>query len=69
MSTILETFGRLGCAAQCAVSQGGPGMLSSTVASALGVDRASLSAAAATRWSVVFSPLLEYVALLTGSGR
>jgi hypothetical protein len=44
-------------------------MLASTVASALGVNRASLSAAAATRWSVVFSPLLEYVALLTGSGR
>lgn len=44
-------------------------MVASTVASALGVDRAALSAAAATRWGVVFSPLLEYVALLTGGGR
>jgi len=51
------------------VPQGGPGLLASAVAGALGVDRASATAAAATRWSVVFSPLLEYVALLTGAGR
>lgn len=49
--------------------QGGPGLLASTAATALGVDRGAVSAAVATRWSVVFSPLLEYVALLTAGGR
>lgn len=57
------------CCVWCAQLQGAPGVLASTVASALGVDRAGLSAAAAARWGVVFSPLLEYVALLTGAGR
>jgi hypothetical protein len=44
-------------------------MVATAAAAALGVNRSALAAAAATRWSIVFSPLLEYVALLTGSGR
>jgi hypothetical protein len=49
--------------------QGGPSLLARAAAGLLGVDSAGSAAVAAARWAVVFSPLLEYVALLTGSGR
>ncbi|WIA15951.1 hypothetical protein OEZ85_012693 [Tetradesmus obliquus] len=48
--------------------QAGPGLLAAGAAGLLGVDTAGAAAAAATRWSLAFSPLLEYAALLTGLG-
>jgi hypothetical protein len=49
--------------------QPGPGLLAASAAGLLGVDTAGAAAAASTRWSLAFSPLLEYAALLTGLGR
>ncbi|KAF6265994.1 hypothetical protein COO60DRAFT_637929 [Scenedesmus sp. NREL 46B-D3] len=48
--------------------QPGPGLLAASAAGLLGVDTAGAAAAAATRWGLAFSPLLEYAALLTGLG-
>jgi hypothetical protein len=48
---------------------GGSGLLLSGAAALLGVDAAAAAATAAELWCLAFSPLLEYVALLTGAGR
>lgn len=77
----LPTFSQLFLACRCccfprrllcmcaSCVQAGPGLLAAGAAGLLGVDTAGAAAAAATRWSLAFSPLLEYAALLTGLGR